>query len=481
MRNAIRFVSGSATLLFAASLVESMPAQAPDWTEFPTPGPTARFDTAMAHDSKRAQTVLFGGRDALGNAFGDTWEWDGSTWQTLAPIASPTPRRGHTMAFDSERDVTVLFGGRELGGFVGDTWEWDGAVWTLVASTGPSARAFHTMAYDSRRDVTVLHGGLDELGDTLGDTWEWDGVNWTQVATTGSTPAPRTHSALVYDIYRRVAVMHGGLDSLAFTLDDTWEWDGANWTEVSASGSGPGFRYRHAMTYNYHAGTTLLFGGQSVFGGSVLGDTWEWDGTAWTVATASASPLPRRDHAMAYDNRTGANVLFGGRETLSSVFSDTWEYSNVSTLSGSAVPYGAGCGTPVLQFEPVLGSEPVVGQTAQAMLSSIPQVSPSLGGSQAFVSIGWNDDFWGGVPLPLDMQSYGMSGCFLYQSGDEAADAVDFDPTMGPGTAVYNLPVPNYADLIGFDVYLQAWAYAPGQNAGNTILSQAITWTVGNQ
>ena len=436
----------------------------------------------MAHDSARGQTVLFGGRDALANSFGDTWEWDGSTWQALAPTASPAPRRGHGMAFDSQRSLTVLFGGREPGDFAGDTWEWDGVNWTEpTPATSPSPRAFHTMAYDSRRGVTVLYGGLSKLGGTLGDTWEWDGGNWTQVATTGLVPAARTHSALIYDIDRRVAVMHGGLDSLASTLGDTWEWDGINWTEVSASGSGPGLRYRHAMTYNYHAGTTLLFGGQSVFGGSVLGDTWEWDGAAWTVAAASASPLPRRDHAMAYDNRTGSNVLFGGRETLSSVLSDTWEYSNVTGLTATAVEFGTGCGTPVLQFEPVTGSEPIVGQTAQAMLGSIPVVSPSEGGSQAFVSIGWNDEFWGAEPLPLDMVGYGMPGCFLYQSADEAADAVDFDPMMAPGTAVYNLPVPNYADLIGFEVYLQAWAYAPGENAGNTILSNAITWTVGNQ
>jgi hypothetical protein len=79
------------------------------------------------------------------------------------------------MAYDSERGVTVLFGGYDVysGPVFGDTWEWDGTTWTQQSNTGPSKRYDHAMAYDVARGVTVLFGG--DSGHSLGETWEWDG------------------------------------------------------------------------------------------------------------------------------------------------------------------------------------------------------------------------------------------------------------------------------------------------------------------
>src|SRR5262245_52136863 len=72
------------------------------------------------------------------------------------------PRSGSAMAYDSARGVTVLFGGAL--GFsppYGDTWEWDGNTWIQRATQGPSPRWYAAMAYDSARGVTVLFGGTD--------------------------------------------------------------------------------------------------------------------------------------------------------------------------------------------------------------------------------------------------------------------------------------------------------------------------------
>jgi len=131
--------------------------------------PSSRLYHAMAYDSARRVTVLFGGY-----CNGDTWELDGTTW-TQRAVSGPTGRAGHAMAYDAARGVTVLFGGCGNG----DTWEWDGTTWTQRSTTGPSPRWLHAMAYDSTRGVTVLFGGL--AGSSLkGDTWEWDGTTWTQ-------------------------------------------------------------------------------------------------------------------------------------------------------------------------------------------------------------------------------------------------------------------------------------------------------------
>jgi hypothetical protein len=91
-------------------------------------------------------------------------------WTQVAP-SGPGVRWGHAMAYDSQRGRTVLFGGNPSSGLpLGDTWEWNGSAWTQVSITGPSGRAGHAMAYDSQRGRTVLFGGSG-----YPETWEWDG------------------------------------------------------------------------------------------------------------------------------------------------------------------------------------------------------------------------------------------------------------------------------------------------------------------
>src|SRR5687767_11034683 len=88
---------------------------------------------------------------------------------------------GHAMAHDTARGVTVVFGGHGSSHDNRMTWEWAGERWSLRASGGPSRRRQHSMAYDSARGRTVLFGGC--AGDQYvcelpGDTWEWDGTAW---------------------------------------------------------------------------------------------------------------------------------------------------------------------------------------------------------------------------------------------------------------------------------------------------------------
>jgi hypothetical protein len=66
--------------------------------------------------------VLFGGWSLPQNYFADTWEWNGVGWtQRSAP--GPSGRTNHAMAYDSARGETVLFGGNGFStGSFGDTW-----------------------------------------------------------------------------------------------------------------------------------------------------------------------------------------------------------------------------------------------------------------------------------------------------------------------------------------------------------------------
>ncbi len=107
------------TLLLCATLAlgNATPATAQEctqWTLRATDGPTARMAHAVVYDSARGVTVLFGGWHWVPSHLedlGDTWEWDGNTW-TQRATDGPSPRHDHAMAYDSARGVTVLYGGR---------------------------------------------------------------------------------------------------------------------------------------------------------------------------------------------------------------------------------------------------------------------------------------------------------------------------------------------------------------------------------
>jgi len=144
---------------------------------------------------------------------------------------------------------------------------------------------------------------------------------------------------MAYDSARGVTILFGGFDFFVGPVDDTWEWDGNNWTPRSNSGPPP--RSRHAMAYDSARGVMVLFGGQDNNSG-YLGDTWEWDGTAWTLA-AGGGPSPRSEHAMAYDGAREVTVLSGH---------DTWEFGGTchaavgdDTCQTVGADTGLPCGT----------------------------------------------------------------------------------------------------------------------------------------
>ncbi|MFH0888949.1 MAG: hypothetical protein V1871_07070 [Planctomycetota bacterium] len=180
----------------------------------------------------------------------------------------------------------------------------------------PSARDSHVMAYDSYRGVTVLFGG----NPSNSETWEWNGINWSLRTTSG--PSAREASAMVYDSIRRVTVLFGGYISSSggYESNETWEWNGTSWSLRTTSG--PSAREAHAMVYDSSRGVTVLFGG--ITGGN---ETWEWNGTSWSLRTTTG-PSSRAWHSMAYDSTRNVTVLFGGYG--SSVSNETWEWNGTS-------------------------------------------------------------------------------------------------------------------------------------------------------
>lgn len=212
-------------------------------------------------------------------------------------------------------------------GFTGDGIQCRrGAVgWQLIipdAGPVPSARHSHAAAFDPGRGKLVLFGGGVRDGGVLGDggarfsdeTWEWDGAHWTQVALTGPRPPPGGGYGMVYDTARSRILLHA--------VRQNWEFDGTAWTQVGASG-GPSSRSYFALSHDSTRRRTVLFGGQEP-DGLIQDDTWEWSGTAWT-RVATSGPPARTNAKMVFDPVRAKTVLAAGRSLFA--LTDTWEWN----------------------------------------------------------------------------------------------------------------------------------------------------------
>lgn len=298
------------------------------WTERTVSGPVppGGFGVRLAYDAARAKTVLL--------TAGSTWEWDGATWQQRSP-AGAAPLAG-TMTYDARLEAVVLFGG-DAG--QKQVWQWDGQSWT----ERPSAAAppsVEEITYDSARDKVVLFGSAQ--------TWEWDGLNW---AARVRVPPAQTVRAMAYDRARQEVVLFGGnvmwtwkgsiwqpkpiagsgpSSSPVMAYDafrervvlfdgGTWEWDGTTLEQRMPSGDSP--LTGRAMTYDGARGTILLLAAAA----DGFGETWTWDGTTWThLSTLSRPPLS--SVALAYDSARAEAVLFTSPGRRAPQASQTWEW-----------------------------------------------------------------------------------------------------------------------------------------------------------
>lgn len=142
-------------------------------------------------------------------------------------------------------------------------------------------------------------------------------------------PPVREEAGTAYDEANRLTVLFGGSvptwkESCAcydgYTpLGDTWVWDGAAWSQVTTPGPTP--RRGPAMAYDASSRQVLLFGGygpadpQRPDDWSYLGDTWSFDAGTRTWAEHDdlpQAPSPRYVANMASDG-VGV-VLFSGTD-----------------------------------------------------------------------------------------------------------------------------------------------------------------------
>lgn len=417
--------------------------------------PAARWTAPMAWDRERRVAILFGGegRD-------DTWKLSSAGWSELSPAVKPPPRGHHAMGYDAARRRVVIFGGFAGGSspYLQDTWEWDGINWSLnPTAASPPAVADPAMVYEESRQRLLLFGGGFPVARTFSNqTWAYDGTNWTQLFPNASPPARMAHG-MTYDRRRARVVLFGGDNTSP--LNDTWEWDGTTWQQANPA-TPPPARICH-LAWSEARGRTLLFGV-----GSTTADTWEWDGTDWRLLSPLVSPIAREMGSLAYDEQDEVAYLWGGVRANAHL-TDTWHHQSLlparyRTRDAQNQLYGPGCpgsaGTPTLRVG--VGERPWLGDTFTVYLSNVPTnplAALGMGASQLVPAI------------PLGF--LGMGSCLLH------TNPIVFLPVSPSGTVT--LTVPTDPGLVQSRFFQQAFVFDPPANQLGLTASDLAEATIG--
>lgn len=198
--------------------------------------------------------------------------------------------------------------------------------------TPPAGR--DPVTHNVSRRTGVMPARQEHTG-FISDAWQWDGKR--SIDRPRTAPSARVGHAMAYDAARQRVVLFGGLTAGDSVLGDTWEWDGTRWTEKRSTTSPP-VRSAHAMAYDGARERVVLFGGFTS-DEKLLSDTWEYDGTLWIQRRPSTAPAARALHAMAYDAARRRIVVFAGLTDGDRVLGDTWEWDGTTWLEKQAATH----------------------------------------------------------------------------------------------------------------------------------------------
>lgn len=309
--------------------------------------PSPRDEAAFAYDFTDGYAVLFGGRNVTGDQQTDTWKYLGGVWTHLTPVTFPIGRSGEALAYDfsSGDGYLLLIGGSEGQAVPADlNWQFSFGAWSMVtpsASRGPGATEGGSMVYDAADGYVLYYGGFVPASSTYSTaTWKFQGGVWTQLFP-GTVPYQSEFASMAYDPTAGYVMLFGG-NYYGALSNFTWGFQGGNWFLVCTYPCAfgvypPSPREGVGMAFDQASGAMILFGG---YGGKsvlkYLSETWAFYVTGthagywsnYTTYLGATVPGPRALPGMAWDQADREIVLFGGGNGTST-FQDTWVMSDL--------------------------------------------------------------------------------------------------------------------------------------------------------
>jgi hypothetical protein len=297
----------------------------------PVVSPERRHGMSMVQHANQS-VVLLGGVDdedaSTPQVYDDAWYFAGGAWQMMWWVTPSARAQAAAATFSADLGEVVRIAGDDGTNPTNDSGVYNGGNWsTLTPGTPLTVHSRSAAAYDFGRDVVVLFGGVDGNGDFLDETWEYAAGDWSLVIPASAAPSPRSEHAMVWDAVRGEVVLFGGrtnANNHDVADDETWTWDGTDWTLHSPSTS-PTPRARHALVFHEQREQVLLVGGDS--SESVLNPIWSWDGAEWRPVDVEGLPNNIADHGAAYEMDRATVVIFGGDTPVGGT-DLTWQLEN---------------------------------------------------------------------------------------------------------------------------------------------------------
>jgi hypothetical protein len=279
---------------------------------------------------------MFGG-EGSGGPLGDTWIWNGDSWQQQHPATSPSARAGALMAFDPRSRRLVLVGDSNFfPGGVTDTWSWDGSTWHQEVAPSdlrsPVARGTADMAEDPATGQLILVTATPPMPGAPGVPDPSSADPATDGVIMSPAPIPPPSGGAVPIPPRAGSPGDSGgvpplptpidLGSVASDQRQTWAWSGSAWMRLSPDTSPTGALGATGLAYDGSAHRLVLMTttgpsscrsagpGIAATPNAVpatpraqpmpgIGCTWtpqqhrwSWDGHTWTDDTTTPAYLP---------------------------------------------------------------------------------------------------------------------------------------------------------------------------------------------
>ena len=199
----------------------------------------------------------------------------------------------------------------------------------------PLRCANSVMEQRGTHEVVLLDtGNYPSYSSFLNETWTWNGTDWTHVGATlmdANGPLPgRSQMTMAYDGYNMTLFGGQGAGS-GQIFNDTWSWNGTTWTKESPATS-PFGRFGAKAAYLSTVGLVMFGGFGGAGNGVYLNETWIYNGTTWSLVsvpnTATGAPSARVGHCLAASNTT--LIMFGGSVSSGEIKNSTWSFNGTA-------------------------------------------------------------------------------------------------------------------------------------------------------
>ena len=313
----------------------------PDPEPLPDPQWTAlgdlsqiRWGALLAPTGQPGGYAGFGGSQyPAGGVSNVTWTYDVATdtWSSEAPASAPPERYCHCLVALGDTGELLLVGGRDgSGGLPAAAWTYDvaTATWKAIDGDVPAGTiGCHAGWLPKLGGGRAVVFGGQGLGVGMDDTtWTYDPTARSfTVHAPASKPSPRRDGATASDVAGGRVLVFGGQTGNTEHANDVWQFDGADWTQLSPQGEGPSPRRYPAAAFDPVRRLWVLFSGTEEH--LDYKDLWLFDAKdeRWIPLSMQGAPTERSFGAMIHDPGTDAYYLFGGMGMATFAgFSDAW-------------------------------------------------------------------------------------------------------------------------------------------------------------